>query len=437
MPGVLSIFDFDDTLITSTAKVLVTHKDGTEEVLDSAEYAKYRAQPGDEFDYGDFEKYPPGAEPIGSTFRALESAIAQSGPANVVILTARSADRPVRKYLKDQGISGVEIQAIGDANPMAKARYVVDRLKDGDYDVVHVYEDNAQNIRAIEKVVTKAGVKFKSTMVMAEALEDIRSLIREHLLTEDPMGFVHDLAKSDKFGDQFFGGKVNKAGGREIKRAFADNADHEFLKSLNTVHWTTTYSLKGLGGKGKDELSATMSLPGEEFVPAANLEVGLWVKGRITLATNDQDMMYSGFHGDYGAPHEGSEEEVTHRDKSSGRNKRPSVSKDFSRYGQLKRGNDFHEKMARNMAYILDQSTFHQAAATWGGNVNVALVDNWKPHAIVIDQRHSGPVEAISDHPFEEIMELTAGTTKQIFSLANEMGIPIVDLGQNELWSPE
>ena len=266
------------------------------------------------------------------------------------------------------------------------------------------------------------------------------NLLREYiraLLTEDPMGFVHDLAASDKFGEDFFGGTVNKEAGREIKRAFANNADYQFLNSLDTVHWTTTYALKGLAGKGKDEISATMSLPGDEFVPAAGLEVGLWIKGRITLATNDQDKMYSGFHGDYGAPYEGSEEEVAHRDKSSGRNKRPSVSKDFSRYGQLKRGTEFGEKMARNMAYILDQSTFHQAAATWGGNVNEALVDNWRPHAIVIDQRHSGAVKSMSDYSFEEIMELSAGTVKQIFSLANESGIPIVNLSRDELWSPE
>ena len=37
----------------------------------------------------------------------------------------------------------------------------------------------------------------------------LRKYIRT-LLKEDPMGFVHDLAASDKFGDQFFGGRVGK-----------------------------------------------------------------------------------------------------------------------------------------------------------------------------------------------------------------------------------
>jgi hypothetical protein len=166
----LHVFDFDDTLITSSAKVKVMHKDGTEELLDTGAYASYTERPGDEFDYSEFDLYPAEANPIGSTFNALSRAVAQDGPESVVILTARSNDMPVRKYLDDQGITGVTIAAVGDASPSAKARYVIDRLKNDMYDMVHVYEDNAQNIRAIKKVVTDAGIRFKSTHVQTEAL---------------------------------------------------------------------------------------------------------------------------------------------------------------------------------------------------------------------------------------------------------------------------
>jgi hypothetical protein len=186
----------------------------------------------------------------------------------------------------------------------------------------------------------------------------LRAYIR-NLLREDAMGFVHDLAASDEFGDQFFGGRVGKEAGRDIKRAFNKNADHQFLSTLDTVHWIyTVYDLEPLAGKGKDELSATMTLPGDSFDPAG-LPYGLWIKGRITLATNEQDNMYSGFYGDYGTRYEGSDEEVAHRDRSSGRNKRPSVSKDYSRYNQLERGNEYMEKVARDgIPYVLDQSTW-------------------------------------------------------------------------------
>ena len=54
MGRVLRVFDFDDTLAKSTAYIYVTHKDGTETTLDPAQYAKYKPQRGDEFDFRDF-----------------------------------------------------------------------------------------------------------------------------------------------------------------------------------------------------------------------------------------------------------------------------------------------------------------------------------------------------------------------------------------------
>ena len=61
-------------------------------------------------------------------------------------------------------------------------------------------------------------------------MKALREYIR-FLLKEDPMGFVHDLAASDKFGKNFRGGEIGKAAGREIKRAFNANADHQFLST--------------------------------------------------------------------------------------------------------------------------------------------------------------------------------------------------------------
>ena len=54
MGRVLRVFDFDDTLAKSTAYIYVTHKDGTETTLDPGQYAKYKPQRGDEFDFRDF-----------------------------------------------------------------------------------------------------------------------------------------------------------------------------------------------------------------------------------------------------------------------------------------------------------------------------------------------------------------------------------------------
>ena len=263
----------------------------------------------------------------------------------------------------------------------------------------------------------------------------LREYIRE-LLKEDPIGFVHDLAASDKFGDQFFGGSIGKDAAREIKRAFNKNADHKFLSTLDTVHWTGDfYGMEGLKGKGKDELSATMTLPGDDF--DYPLDYGLWIKGRITLATNDQDKLYSGFYGDYGPGEEGTEEEVAHRDKSSGRNKRPTVSKDYSRYGQLKRGNEFSEKMARDgIPYVLDQSTWNPVQ---GSSNNEALVDNWKPIGIILT--NGDEINAISGLDYiegtkEDVHEFALGIVKRIMLTAIAFGVPVYDTERELLWDP-
>ena len=275
-------------------------------------------------------------------------------------------------------------------------------------------------------------------MIQKNMKENIlRSYVRQ-LLKEDPMGFVHDLAASDKFGEDFFGGRVNKEAGREIKRAFNANADHQFLSTLDTVHWTSDiYGLEGMKGRGKDELSATMTPPGDYFEPAAGLPYGLWVKGRITLATNEQDNMYSGFQADYGPGAEGSEEEVAHRDRSSGRNKRPSVSKNYKNYGQLQRGNEYMEKMARDgIPYILDQTTWDPNKTKTN---NEALVDNWKPMGIILN--NDDEIEAIEEAGFDvrtkdDIHEFAIGVVKRIMMTSLSLGVPIYDTNREVVWDP-
>jgi hypothetical protein len=161
----LHIFDFDDTLVRSDSMIRITHADGSKEVLSSEEYAKYREQPGDQLDFSDFDDYPANPRIIDEVFAELRAAIALDGAQSVVILTARSNPTPVQQFLEDNNITGVEIQATGSTSSMAKARYVLNRLKEGDFNEVRVFEDNARNIRTIQKVVEPTGVVFKSNRV--------------------------------------------------------------------------------------------------------------------------------------------------------------------------------------------------------------------------------------------------------------------------------
>ena len=256
----------------------------------------------------------------------------------------------------------------------------------------------------------------------------LREYIKE-LLAEDALDFAQDLAAAG-----IDGGNPGKDGGRAIKQAFNDHADHAWLATLDTVHWTSDLeTIAALATQGRDELSAIMVLPSEDFPPESG-EYGLWIKGRITLATNDMDELYSGHQADYGPGKEGTEEEVAHRDRSSGRNKRPTVSQDYGRYANLKRKDGMAEKVAKHLPYILDETMWDPN--DWSGNE--ALVDNWKPIGLVLtydDQAYA--VQNMNDiKTKEDVEEFAVGITKQILLAALEIGVPIYDLQKDEIWSP-
>jgi hypothetical protein len=161
----LHIFDFDDTLIRSESQIRITHVTGQKETLTSEEYAKYTPTGDEIFDFSDFDEYPTNPQIIEEVFAELRSAIALDGPGSVVILTARSNPLPVSAFLRDNNISGIEIQAVGDIDPMKKAKYVLARIKNDDFEEVRVFEDNVRNIRTIRKVVDDTGIKFQSNRV--------------------------------------------------------------------------------------------------------------------------------------------------------------------------------------------------------------------------------------------------------------------------------
>jgi hypothetical protein len=180
----LHIFDFDDTLVSSEAKVYVSKASGETLEMSSEDYTKYRPAEGDTQDFSDFDSYPQNPEIIEPVFAELRSAIALDGPSAVVILTARSNPSPVRAFLDANKIPKIEIKATGSSSPMEKAKYILDRVMQEDIDEVIVFEDNVRNLRTIRKELTPTGVKLKTNRVsngiVSKMIEDI-SLTLKHV----------------------------------------------------------------------------------------------------------------------------------------------------------------------------------------------------------------------------------------------------------------
>lgn len=147
----LRVFDFDDTLVRTTSYIYVTNKNGKTIKLTPGEYATYNPQVGDQFDFRDFEKVKKPTI-IKGIFELLKRMAANDkGDRGVFILTARASYKPVYDFIKQSGIRGVYVIALGDNNPEKKADWIEQQIKDEGYDDLFYIDDSLPNITAVKK----------------------------------------------------------------------------------------------------------------------------------------------------------------------------------------------------------------------------------------------------------------------------------------------
>ncbi len=163
----LVVFDFDDTLFHSGARIIVQKPNQEQRFLSTHEYAVYEPDHDDEFDFSEFSVYPPRPKPISATTKALQSAVLRHGIDNVIILTARAFAQPVEKVLENFQMPNVEVVAIGSSDPADKAALLEDMVLKRRYGKLVLYEDSIPNIRAIrQKIEPILGGLFSSYQVI-------------------------------------------------------------------------------------------------------------------------------------------------------------------------------------------------------------------------------------------------------------------------------
>jgi FMN phosphatase YigB (HAD superfamily)/cation transport regulator ChaC len=173
----LRVFDFDDTLVKTTSFIYVKHKDGKESKLSPGQYAVYKERPGDDFDYRDFQKVS-NPKLIKGYVELLKRMVNSGGSRDVFILTARAAEKPVSQFIKDLGIRGVTVIALGDANPEKKADWIEDKVKAG-FDDVYFVDDSPKNVEAVRNRLSRyPNVKKKIQQVKQSELHE--SVLREN-----------------------------------------------------------------------------------------------------------------------------------------------------------------------------------------------------------------------------------------------------------------
>ena len=149
----LSIFDFDDTLVKSDSWVYVIRPDGSEYKLDAAEFAMHRGlKKGEEYDFRDFDRKIRSPKLIKKNVDLLRKQLKKGGR-KVTILTARRLGAPINHFFKTIGINPYVV-TLGSGDPQKKADYIEKEIKKG-YNPVYFMDDSPKNIKAVDALKKK------------------------------------------------------------------------------------------------------------------------------------------------------------------------------------------------------------------------------------------------------------------------------------------
>lgn len=217
----LTIFDIDDTLFHTTAKIKVVKDGNVIKTLDNQQFNNYELQPGEEFDFGEFrsaEKFNKESEPMKPMIAKLNAILKNAGDSKVIMLTAREDFDNKDLFLDTFRQHGIDIDLIhvhragnisGNAIPAEKKAVFVRRYLDtGKYGRVRMYDDSMTNLKVFNKLQQEyPNVKFSAYFVNHDGsirtVKDVNEMSRDEYnvkakekLINAALEAMHRLVKS-------------------------------------------------------------------------------------------------------------------------------------------------------------------------------------------------------------------------------------------------
>ena len=177
----LTIFDIDDTLFTTDTKVHVVKGGKRVKSLAPAEFNVYKVKSGESLDFTDFrsaEVFQKTAKPIATVFKTAKSIISRfSAFANkkIVIVTARADLDNKNMFLDTFKKYGFDISKVyvhragnigGDSSAENKKVVIRELIKDGNYEMVRLFDDDKSNLDALHDLESEfPNMKFDTFYV--------------------------------------------------------------------------------------------------------------------------------------------------------------------------------------------------------------------------------------------------------------------------------
>jgi len=153
------VFDFDDTLASTKARVLVTKYGVPSQVLTPAEYNTYELADGESFDFSEFKnpEFIINGKPLGLIELAKD--IHAEGH-SLYILTARNeiASSAIAGFLARFNITAKMIHCVGKESTtnIAKAKQSVLMTIIDNHDITYFYDDDEANIELASSLDCRA-----------------------------------------------------------------------------------------------------------------------------------------------------------------------------------------------------------------------------------------------------------------------------------------
>jgi len=153
------VFDFDDTLATTEARVLVTKYGAFSQALTPSEFNEYKLADGEEFQFSEFRnpEFIIDGKPLGLIELAKD--IHAEGH-SLYILTARNeiASSAIAGFLARFNITAKMIHCVGkeSATNIAKAKQAVLMTIIDNHDITYFYDDDEANIELASSLDCRA-----------------------------------------------------------------------------------------------------------------------------------------------------------------------------------------------------------------------------------------------------------------------------------------
>jgi len=144
----IRVFDFDDTLVITDAKIGVPSK-GIR--LSTQEFAKYKELHPDEiYDYSEFRNGKLQNPNPTAFFKTAFKRIVAKGDSDVMILTARPNVQEIKDYLSSY-IDPDKLIIVGGAETPEMKKNEIANLLD-DYESIVFFDDSVANIEAVNSL---------------------------------------------------------------------------------------------------------------------------------------------------------------------------------------------------------------------------------------------------------------------------------------------